>query len=175
MVTLATMDFETAEQMSVDMILLFLSLVDKAVLKHCAQSNRNTSIRFDPRWLISDGQGSIWQGLRRHFGNGSQSCLEGREQTCKFHFEQGITRLTFEMYRLGHKVECNIVRTSANNMVMNEDKLVCHEEYKRRFSSLIVRFIFLNWLLQPAEVGEFSQGYQSNGHEDQELAYLLGC
>ena len=89
------------------------------------------------------GQGSIWQGLRLHFGDGSQNCLEGREQSCKFHFEQGITRLTLEMHRQGHEVECDVVRTSANNMVMNEDKLVCHEEYKRRFCSMSVIFISL--------------------------------
>ena len=52
MVTLATMDFEAAEQMSVDMILLFLVLVDKAVLKHCEESQRDKTIKFDPRWLI---------------------------------------------------------------------------------------------------------------------------
>lgn len=175
MVTLATMDFESAEQNSVEMILLFLSLVDKAVLKHCKQSNRNPLIRFDPRWFISDGQGSIWQGLRLHFGDGSQNCLEGREQSCKFHFEQGITRLTMDMHRQGHEVECDIVRTSANNMVMNEDKLVCHEEYKRRFCSMSVIFIFLIWYLQNAKVGEFSKAYQSTRNEDEELANLLGC
>ena len=155
MVTLATMDFEADEAMSVDMILLFLSLVDEAVLKHCAQSNRNALIRFDPRWLISDGQGSIWQGLRQHLGDGSQNCLEGREQTCKFHFEQGITRLTLEMHRQGYEVECDIVRTSVINMVMNEDKMVCHQEYKRCCSSLFKQMIVLTLFLQPAEVGEF--------------------
>lgn len=147
MVTLATMDFEADQQMSVDMILLFLSLVDKAVLKHCQQSNRNTSIRFDPRWLISDGQGSIWQGLRLHLGDGSQNCLEGREQTCKFHFEQGITRLTLEMHRQGYEAECDIVRTAANNMVMNEDKLVCHQEYKRRLSSAFLAIHLSNFVI----------------------------
>jgi hypothetical protein len=147
MVTLATMDFEAEQQMSVDMILLFLSLVDKAVLKHCEQSNRNALIRFDPRWLISDGQGSIWQGLRQHLGDGSQNCLEGREQTCKFHFEQGITRLTLEMFRQGYEEVCDIVRISANNMVMNEDQLVCHDEYKRRFSSHFLPFIFMMFSL----------------------------
>ena len=131
--TLATMDFETAEQMSVEMIVFFLMLVDKAVLKHCQQSNRDKSIRFDPRWLISDGQGSIWKGLRTHFGDGTQACLEGREQTCKFHFEQGIMRLTLAMHYDGYLELCDLVRTSVNNMIMNEDKLACHEEYTRCF------------------------------------------
>jgi len=133
MVTLATMDFEAAEQMSVDMILLFLVLVDKAVLKHCEESQRDKTIKFDPKWLISDGQGSIWQGLRQHFGNGSVACLEGREQTCSFHFEQGINRLTFEMHKQGFVAECDLVRTSVNNMVMNQDRQVCHSEYQRCF------------------------------------------
>jgi hypothetical protein len=138
MVTLATMDCESVDQMSVFMVLLFLKLVDKAVLKHCEHSNRDKSIGFDPRWFISDGQGSIWKGLREHFGDGSDACLEGREQTCGFHFEQGIARLALVMHAQGYAAECIFVRAAAKNMVDNQDRDVCHQEYKRCSTSCFV-------------------------------------
>ena len=77
-------------------VLLFWRLLDDGVKKYLAKSGRSLSVGegFDPAIFVSDGQGSFWTGTRKHFGSGDGTVpLEGREQTCLFHFTQGANRL----------------------------------------------------------------------------------
>ena len=131
MVTLGIMDFEDADIMSVEMIVLFFELVDIAVLKHCKSSSRSISITFDPTWFISDGQGNIWKGIRKHYGDGTEASMEGREQTCGFHFEQGVVRLTDVIKQQGFEKDAleikELVRKMVNNTILDE----CYKDYQR--------------------------------------------
>ena len=91
MVTLATMDFDQNFKMDYRVGLLFWKMVDAAVLKFSCLSGRQ-NLKLDPFFLVADGQGSLWKSARLHWGL-SESPLQGREQTCEFHFEQGLKRL----------------------------------------------------------------------------------
>ena len=93
MVTIATMDFEKSLIMNVDLAILFWRLIDVSVAAFACSSGRHSPVlKFDPDFFVSDGQGSLWVSVRRHFG-GSDAILEGREQTCVFHFKQGLNRI----------------------------------------------------------------------------------
>jgi len=93
MVTIATMDFEKRLIMNVDLAILFWRLIDVAVAAFACSSGRHSPVlKFDPDFFVSDGQGSNWMSVRRHWG-GSDAILEGREQTCVFHFKQGLNRI----------------------------------------------------------------------------------
>ena len=131
MMTLATMDFAADDIMSVEMVLLFFGLVDSAVLKHCKTSARSTAITFDPAWFISDGQGSIWKAIREHFGDGTKASMEGREQTCAFHFEQGVVRLTDVMKQQGFDNDAENIKEIVRRMVKNENLEDCYADYQR--------------------------------------------
>ena len=93
MVTIATMDFDKSLIMNVDLPILFWRLIDVAVAAFAFSSGRHSPVlKFDPDFLVTDGQGSLWVSVRRHFG-GSDALLEGREQTCVFRFKQGLNRI----------------------------------------------------------------------------------
>jgi hypothetical protein len=93
MVTLATMDFDKNFIMDYRVGLLFWKMVDAAVLKFsCSSGRHNQTMKFDPFFFVADGQGSLWKSVGLHWGH-SESRLESREQTCEFHFEQGLQRL----------------------------------------------------------------------------------
>jgi hypothetical protein len=65
----------------------------KKYVASCERSGMENDC-FDPATFVSDGQGSLWTGIRWNFGkkDGSE-LLEGREQTCLFHYMQGLSRL----------------------------------------------------------------------------------
>ena len=93
MVTLATMDFDKSLIMDVDLAVLFWRLFDVSVAEFACSSGRHSPVlKFDPACFVTDGQGSLWVSVRRHFG-GSDAVLEGREQSCVFHFKQGLNRI----------------------------------------------------------------------------------
>ena len=93
MVTIAAMDFDKSLIMNVDLAILFWRLIDVSVAAFACSSGRHSPVlKFDPDFLVTDGQGSLWVSVRRHFG-GSDAILEGREQTCVFHFKQGLNRI----------------------------------------------------------------------------------
>ena len=93
MVTIATMDFDKSLIMDVDLAVLFWRLIDVSVAAFACSSGRHSPVlKFDPDFLVSDGQGSLWVSARRHWG-GSDAILEGREQTCVFYFKQGLNRI----------------------------------------------------------------------------------
>ena len=93
MVTIATMDFDKSLIMKVELAILFWRLIDVAVAAFACSSGRHSPVlKFDPDFFVTDGQGSLWVSVRRHFG-GSDALLEGREQSCVFHFKQGLNRI----------------------------------------------------------------------------------
>ena len=93
MVTIATMDFDKSLIMDVDLAVLFWRLIDVSVAAFACSSGRHSPVlKFDPAFFVTDGQGSLWVSVRRHFG-GSDAILEGREQSCVFHFKQGLNRI----------------------------------------------------------------------------------
>ena len=87
MFTIATMDLEQKDEMSTFMAKLFWSLLQAAVRKYVLVAKRGSvDDVFDPEAFVSDGQGSIWTGIRCSFGAKDGSVLEGREQTFLFHY-----------------------------------------------------------------------------------------
>lgn len=95
MITVATMDFEKKDISSVFMARLFWKLIDKSVSRYLSACPRLgcQDDFFDPAFFVSDGQGSLWVAIRLHFGAKDGTILEGREQSCRYHFGQGVTRV----------------------------------------------------------------------------------
>jgi hypothetical protein len=88
MITLATMDFMAKDVQCPIMAVLFWTLLFASVAKYVASAPHGelTDI-FNPFFFVSDGQGSIWFGIRWSFGNkDGTKLLSNREQTCYFHF-----------------------------------------------------------------------------------------
>jgi hypothetical protein len=91
MITIAVMDFEEKHTMDEFMAVLFWALLEQAVAKFLSTGERgSTEDKFNPYCFVSDGQGSIWRGIRLSFGRKDGSRLGGREQTCIFHFQYAI-------------------------------------------------------------------------------------
>ena len=58
--------------MKVELAVLFWRPIDVSVAAFACSSGRHSPVlKFDPDFFVSDGQGSLWVSVRRHFGCGT--------------------------------------------------------------------------------------------------------
>ena len=148
MVTLATMDFDEKFKMDHRVGLLFWKMIDAGVkLFACSSGRHHQTMHFDPIFFVADGQGSLWVSIRLHFGN-SLDELFGREQTCLFHFEQGLLRLLLlfssERIPLLRDQFAALVR----RLISEKDLTETVKKFPKVHYNVVDRFLFLLVFLQ---------------------------
>ena len=141
MITIATMEFDSKLKMKLEIMSLFWTLLDRCVDRFKISSNReHLALKFDPAIFVSNAQGSAWTSVRKHFGGCPNTILEGREQSCMFHFLQGVNRLEVSIRSGSSEILATKFRELAITMIEEKDlqKTVDHFQKYEEISHLLV-------------------------------------
>ena len=142
MITIATMEFDSKLKMKLEIMSLFWTQIDLSVARFKISSHREQfELKFDPAIFVSDAQGSGWTSVRKHYGGCPKTTLEeGTEQSCKFHFLQGVNRLEAIIRNGSSEILASKFGELAIALIEEEDlqKTVDHfQKYKDKSLSLL--------------------------------------